>query len=268
MNSLDDFFTAMKFFFTICTYWLLPLFTCAQAKDSAIHKNRALSTPAKPKPEILTNGFIDIMNSGQMNASARLFRLFIGEPGAFQLPVSLYSGVSANNANPAPQRINEPAALNLINPLTGIVNISVDGSHFFGKSTAQKITKAGIRYQAGEKALNSLLQPSLKSITYFCTYANAGLLFQTGAWERQDEKNMGVFWLLARYIVNRSNKDIDAVFPDLSVGNRWLTGFSLGCGIEINNVLNIKAFYYQYTNIRTDPFGKGIWHFSFNYSMR
>src|SRR5436190_16147424 len=57
-----------------------------------------INSAAKPnKPEIFTNGFIDIINNGQINASARFIRLYIGEPGRFAIPLSLYSGVSANN---------------------------------------------------------------------------------------------------------------------------------------------------------------------------
>ena len=35
----------------------------------------------KNAPEIFTSGFIDVMNNGQVNASARFIRLSIGEPG-------------------------------------------------------------------------------------------------------------------------------------------------------------------------------------------
>ena len=34
----------------------------------------------KQKPEIFTSGFIDIMNSGQVNASARFIKLYIHRP--------------------------------------------------------------------------------------------------------------------------------------------------------------------------------------------
>jgi hypothetical protein len=43
------------------------------------------------KPEIFTSGFIDIMNTGQVNASARFIRLFIGEPDKFALSVFFYA---------------------------------------------------------------------------------------------------------------------------------------------------------------------------------
>jgi hypothetical protein len=46
------------------------------------------------KPEILTSGFIDIMNNVQINASARFIRLYIGEPQKFEIPLSFYVGLT------------------------------------------------------------------------------------------------------------------------------------------------------------------------------
>ncbi len=89
------------------------------------------------KPEIFTSGFIDILNNGQVNASARFIRLYVGKPGKFALPLSLYSGVSSNNfqstqAMPG-QRSNDVLVTNYINQLSEIANISVEGVKFFKK---------------------------------------------------------------------------------------------------------------------------------------
>lgn len=48
------------------------------------------------KPELFNLGFIDIMNSGQVNASARFIKLYIGEPEKFSILVSFYGGISNN----------------------------------------------------------------------------------------------------------------------------------------------------------------------------
>ncbi|MBK9382809.1 MAG: hypothetical protein IPN39_16015 [Chitinophagaceae bacterium] len=72
--------------------------------NGQIKKDTTLTKPTTPtgktkeyKPEIFTSGFIDIVNNGQVNASARFIRLFIGEPGRFAVPLSFYSGVSNNS---------------------------------------------------------------------------------------------------------------------------------------------------------------------------
>jgi hypothetical protein len=67
-----------------------PAITPKQAKPDSV-KNKEY------KPEIFTSGFIDVMNNGQVNGSARFIRLLIGEPGKFAIPLSLYGGVSNNN---------------------------------------------------------------------------------------------------------------------------------------------------------------------------
>ncbi|MCY7290658.1 MAG: hypothetical protein LH615_00600, partial [Ferruginibacter sp.] len=89
-------------------FWLLPFMCIGQLKESISpakdNKVAALNiTTLKSnktdnyKSEIFTSGFIDIVNNGQLNASARFIRLYIGEPGKFALPLSIYSGVSSNS---------------------------------------------------------------------------------------------------------------------------------------------------------------------------
>ena len=55
----------------------MPTIALSQVKDSIV-KAPASFKPEPYKPEILTSGFIDVVNNGQVNASARFIRLFIG----------------------------------------------------------------------------------------------------------------------------------------------------------------------------------------------
>src|SRR5688500_15120178 len=139
-------------------FWLIPFFVRAQ-KDSigkpgiaAFDKeSESISVIQHSKPEILSGGFIDFAQNGQMNASARIFRLYIGEPGRFQIPVAVYTGVSANNFSA--NRENEDIILHLINPGTGIFNMSFDGiKPVIGKKS--KITSLQLQYQAGFRFLS------------------------------------------------------------------------------------------------------------------
>ena len=95
----------MKFLLPILC-WFLPAIVLPQAKDSLAKmgniENQTSSTvnninSKQYKPEIFTNGFIDIINNGQINASARFIRLYIGEPGKFAIPLSLYSAVKPSS---------------------------------------------------------------------------------------------------------------------------------------------------------------------------
>jgi hypothetical protein len=88
----------MKLFAAILL--LLAGLSCfCQNRDTTVKSPpKAAGQLANPsKPEVLNNGFIDVINNGQINGSARLIRLHIGEPGKFAIPLSFYSGVSANN---------------------------------------------------------------------------------------------------------------------------------------------------------------------------
>ena len=63
--------------------WLWSSLAIAQAKEVSFFPKKdtirksSLQSQAY-KPETLTSGIIDIVNNGQVNASARFIRLFIG----------------------------------------------------------------------------------------------------------------------------------------------------------------------------------------------
>ena len=229
----------------------------------------ASPTQQPKKPELFNSGFIDFQNSGQMNASARVFKIYIGEPKKFMLPISVYSGVSGNNyntGNNVNSRGSEQMILGLINPMSGVFNLSTDNTFRFNKKS-KNLTGFSFVYQVGEKMITGQQAFTYKTFSFFSTYANSGLLFQTGAWEKDKEKNMGVFWLLLRYhVVQTSNTflKLSGYPPD----NKFFKGYSLGMGIEINNVLNIKSYYYRYINPGADIFDIPIFQLTFNYSMR
>jgi hypothetical protein len=238
------------------TLILMPSSSSNTAASAAAYVAPPATIPVvqPKKPEIFNSGFIDFQSSGQMNASARVFKLYIGEPKKFMLPVSVYSGVSGNSLNGGSVAVkgSEQMILGLINPMSGMFNISIDNTIGLGKQK-KDITGASFVYQAVEKLLSGQQAVSLKTFTFFSTYANTGLLLQTGAWERDKEKNMGVFWLLFRmHVVQTSNsfQKLSGYPPD----NEFFKGYSIGIGIEINNVLNIKSYYYRYINPGADLF--------------
>lgn len=257
--------------------WLIAIIALPQAKDSVAAKNNTNTTaPGQPvKPEIFTNGFIDIVNNGQVNASARFIRLFIGEPGKFGIPLSLYSGVSANNfqnQSTSGQISNDNLMSAYINPLSGLVNVSCDGL-FYLKRT-KSVTKPGIMYYLGERVLTGyrsgpVTDPQTgKPCNFLNSFATLGFYFQTAAWERSNAKNVGVFWLVVRYHICYTNPDqIKTFLPDI-ITNGIYTGNSLGVGVEINNLVNLKVIYYKYIKRPEIAYLSPIYQFSFNYSMR
>jgi hypothetical protein len=257
-------------------FWLLPAIAFSQMKDSLVYTPSITKTQFY-KPEILTSGFIDIINNGQVNASARFIRLMIGEPGKFAFPLSVYSGVSSNNfqnqQGPSGQQSNDQLVNSFINPLSGLANISVDGIIFF-KRNEIKITRSGFLYHGGIRILTGYKTglaagPSTgKPINFLNCFCSAGLYFQTGAWERNNAKNVGVFWLAGRYLICKSGeKQLKDILPGIQT-NGLYHGWSLGWGVEINNLVNIKVVYYQYVKRPEINYSLPIYQFSFNYSLR
>ena len=229
------------------------------------------------KPEILTSGFIDIVNNGQVNASARFIRLYIGEPGKFAIPLSIYSGVSSNSfqhgQNTLFNRSNDQLVTNFINPLSGLANLSVEGVIFFNKKS-QKYTRAGIIYHIGERILTGqkagpVTDPSTgKPVNFLNSFGATGFYFQTGAWERNNAKNVGIFWLALRYIICYTRpSQLKEFIPTIQTNGKY-RGYSIGWGVEINSLVNIKVLYYKYTKQPEIDYSLPIYQFSFNYSMK
>lgn len=251
------------------------LFSQAITENIVLKNDAGISKPYKP--EIFTSGFIDIMNNGQVNASARFIRLSIGEPGKFFIPLSLYGGVSNNSfqsqyATNGSQRTNDQLINQYINPLSGLVNICVEGVAYFSKSI--KLTRTAFLYQLGERVLTGYWTglpgntQSARPSNFLNSYAVAGLYIQTGAWERNNAKNIGVFWVACRYIACHSqDKSIKDFLPNIET-NGLYHGYSLGFGVEINNLVSIKAIFYQYIKKPEIDYVLPIYQFSFNYSLK
>jgi len=197
-------------------------------KETKLNLNTSQSIQNKnlQKPEILTSGFIDIVNNGQVNASARFIRLLIGEPGKLVIPLSIYSGVSSNNFQSGNyQRNNDILVTNFINPLSGITNLSIDGILFRKKDTI-RVTRFGLLYHIGERVLTGIRtgpasDPSTgKPINFLNSFGSLGVYFQTGAWDRNNSKNMGVTWLVVRYIGCYTNSNQLREFIP-TIKNQW-----------------------------------------------
>ena len=263
-------------------YWSLPVFACiygkqamAQAGDSS-NINASVAKLPVLKPEILSNGFIDVINNGQINASARLIRLYIGEPGKFAIPLSFYSGVSANNfqntLGPSGPRTNDQLVIGFINPLSGLINISAENVVYFKK--AKSLTKTGMIYHTGARILtgyktgNPASPQAGNPVNFLNFFGATGLYFQTGAWEKNNSRNLGLFWVSFRYISCYTDPHQLQVVLGTTVTNGIYYGYCIGSGIEINNLVNLKIFYYRYNKEPEFAYSLSIYQFSFNYSMR
>jgi len=227
------------------------------------------------KPEILTSGFIDVTSSGQVNASARLIRLFIGEPGGKGIPVSIYSGVSSNNFQNQQFggiRSNDQLGNNLINPLGGLINMSMEGLFLFNKKN-YRVTATGLVYQLSARMLSGYRSGAItdpgtgRPVNFLNSLGAGGVYFQTGAWEKNNSRNMGLFWFTGRYIICSSGREsLRSIFPLVNRG--IFQAWSAGWGIEINNFVNIKLLYYKYSSKPSEELANAIYQFSFTYALK
>jgi hypothetical protein len=232
-------------------------------------------SPKFRKPEIFNSGFLDIANNGQVNASARMLRLYIGEPQKFAIPLSVYAGVSAQQFQPGSGSItfrsNEHLSGALINPLAGLLNFSFDNV-LFSEEGKMDITAAGIIYHAGFRVLTGYFfsepnDPRFgKPVNFVNLVGAGGFLLRTGAWEKSDKDNMGVFWISARYIGSHSPRDILGQFYP-GIVYSFYHGWSVGGGIEINNLLNLKLVFYRYVQAPLFADSNSFCQFSFHYAL-
>lgn len=246
----------------------------AQKKDTLLSAKQA--TAASVKPEILTSGFIDVVNNGQVNASARFIRLQLGEPGKFSLPLSFYSGVSNNNfqtqTNNNGIRNNDHLVNQYINPLSGLINVSAEDLLWFSKNK-KGLTRTGLLYQLGLRVLTGYSAGAgngfaVKPVNFPNSFGVAGFCFQTGAWEKSNAKNVGVTWLAVRYIACKSGPaQLKKFMPGINT-NGFYHGWSVGWGVEINNLVNMKLIYYKYVTKPEIEYSQPLYQFSFHYSLR
>ena len=157
--------------------------------------------------------------------------------------------------------------------MSGLINISIDNVNYFTRQK-EKATKCGFVYQFGERLLNGIRtglasDPRTgKQVNFLNSFATAGFIFQTGAWEKTETKNVGVFWLSIRFhVCHTGKKQIQEFLPDIKTNGTY-TGYSLGFGIEINNVVSMKAIYYKYDKAPEIDYGLPIYQFTFNYALK
>ncbi len=232
--------------------------------------------PQRDRPELFNAGFIDVVSNGQVGASARLVRLQVGEQGKFSLPLSVYGGVSntsfsTGSSSSSMLRGNEHLINQFITPLSGLLNLSVEGTWLI--KPPSQITNWGILYQLGERVLTGhrLSSPGFFSVQRALHFVNSylvtGLYFQTGAWEKTNQKNLGVCWLALRYHLCYSGKGQLRQFLPAFEGDGLYRGYSMGMGVRVNSLINLKAVYYQYQKAPEPDYLLPIYQFSFNYTV-
>ena len=216
--------------------------------------------------QVLKSGFVDFLTDGNIQASARLLRINIGEMNGFYLPFFIYTGASGNAFGS--DELNQTTVSNLLNPIGGNINLSFNGLQ--NLISVSGITKLKLAYQFGGRLLNGRDSVSKENLNFFNSFGNIGFFFQTGAWTPTDPSNMGVFYIQAKCITSMSSQEnLQKLFGRTEIDSKLLLGYSVDAGIEINRVINIKLGLYQYTNkSNINLLKEPIIKFSLDYALR
>lgn len=220
---------------------------------------------ADESPKFLNTGFLDVFSSGTSQATVEIVKLYIGEPDKFKIPLYLFVSASGNTLGK--EENNENTLGNLLNPLGGILNGTLNKRNrlfHYGKYTSLHIG-----YQASGKLISGENMQSEKLELFGSGFANAGLEFQTGAWESSNSSNMGVFWLHAKIAASfNGDSQMQRVFGD-AIDDTTFAGYAIDLGIQIDGRINLKAGVYQYWgNKQVNGFNDPVFKFSFDYTAK
>jgi len=214
---------------------------------------------------ILQSGFVDVNTFGDMQSSAQLLKIRIGEPGVFSVPLIFYTGVTGSPLGE--DKTNQSMISNVLNPISGTFNGSFDAQFKIASLDKYKYTKFKGSIQGGAKVMNGKDSLTNEKISFVSAFANAGLRFQTGAWSSADTSNMGHFWVQAKGFFNYTQDDVmNRLF--LGTLDPFQYGFQIDAGIFINKVINLKLNYSNFLNSNSNPLtDKALFKFSIDYTF-
>jgi hypothetical protein len=216
-------------------------------------------------PQLFTSGFINYVSGGNIQASANLLRMNIGNPNKFYIPFYIYAGITGNGLADVAKKTT--TINTLLNPVSGTLNLSLNGLQLIGLRTGY--TNWKIAYQLGARmsAANDAL--ANKDFTFYNTFANLGLFVQTQAWKNTAPEKVGIFFLQAKAIGMYTQKaNLQKVFGNTKLDNHYLVGFAVDAGIEIDKMLAMKFGVYKYTDRHIDSvLNPPVVSFGINYSF-
>jgi hypothetical protein len=216
------------------------------------------------KPAVLSGGSIDFINNRQLSTTTQVFRLYIGEPGKFQLPVSIFTGVSSNKLPNSRQQ--DELAANLINPGAGLLNIFAE-RQFPLIVSPSNISSILIPAQCGVRILSGH-NPAYRALNFFNAISWVGITFLTGVWEKNNLTKPGFCWVSFRTIYSYSpSSSLIQFFADSVSSSHF--GYSGSFGLEISSTLSFRINYFHFlTHQHMAAFRTPVLQLSVNYSSR
>jgi hypothetical protein len=245
----------------------LAVLTCETAYSQIIEIRRPLAFEAMDDApvEFLSRGLLDLHVNGQVEASAQMVRIRIGEPNGFNVP--FYLLVGATRSAFGDDQANEATVTDLINPTGGLVNGSFQADLPVWRS-ASEITFVRLAGSGGGRLVSgrSTLEDELK--VFGAGYADGGILFQTGAWEADGSYlKGGMAWVQARYAASFiPSEKREEMFGLLSTNP---SGIRIEGGILIQDRVNVKlGAYLPQTGRDLPTLGAPAWRLALDYNVK
>jgi len=254
----------MKSIVTIWVMMTIPCLLMAQNVEVFTGQTRAAAGTEK-KVDLFSKGLIDYGFSGQVQASAQAVKINIGEPQGFYVPIYLLVG--ATNGDIGSEKLNKSTVLSMINSTGGLLNLS---TNFYVKllESNSGITNLRFTSQLGGKLVTGRDSLSSDGKATPMGFLEAGLFFQTGAWEADaGYEEGGIFWLQARYaIMSMAKDDLKSYFGEAV--NQLPAGPKIEMGILIKNKVNIKLSYFKaVSGERIPTLNDGQFRLALDYSV-
>ena len=218
----------------------------------------------RPGPGFLSGGSIDFINNRQLNTTTQIFRLYIGEPGKFQVPVSILTGVSSSkNAN---SRQQDELTASLINPGIGLINMFTE-KQIPVIVSSNNLSSILIPAQLGVRVLNGY-SITHRTLNFINIIAGLGITFITGVWERNNAIKPGYCWVSLRSIYSYSPSLLVNQFFTETVSSSHF-GYSGTLGMDLSSSLSFRINYFQFLNNQhITVFRTSVLQLSINYSSR
>jgi hypothetical protein len=214
--------------------------------------------------DLLARGFFDVVTSGQVQASAQVIKLRIGEPDGFSMPVYLLTGATRTTFGNAEEA--EAAVLDLVAPNGGFVNVMTNiYANLINSNT--DVTSLKFTGSIGGRLISAREQSEGDVSIFGAGYAHAGLYFQTGARIVGPNPQDGIFWIQAAYSGSLlSNNQLQTYFGADAEAPRGLRG---ELGIFIKERVNLKLGAFIPDAGKSLPaLDKTLVRFAFDYNVK
>lgn len=225
---------------------------------------------ADPKPvaEWFDGGNIDYISSGLMQTNAHLLKVNIGNPAGFYVPFYIMAGADKETSSDDDDDPNKSTNVNLLSPNGGYLNIGLHGNNKLISFDDSGKTRLSAVYQLGAKTITGKDALTEERVSLLSLVSNVGLMYQTQAWDPEDQSKMGIAWIQAVFSNSFNNDEkIKQIYGNDVKKNFY--GYNIEGGIQIEKHVNLRVGYYKYLNNQdiNDDFKDGIFKLSVDFGL-